>query len=99
MDTWNFFSRTALIVVIMVPIFQPVEYHQLVSRRIYFGMPNFFSVVFNAFLLFVGVAGLVFLPRPRELLIHWMFIELPERALFYFILKRGNGMSCFSTII
>lgn len=73
------------VAVIMPPTSQSSEYHQFVDQRIYFGIPNFFNVVSNIFLLFSGLAGLVFLLRPRKFLIHKSFIKLSERWP-YFIL-------------
>ena len=86
-----------LAAVIMQPIPQPIEYHQFVDQRIYFGIPNFFDVTSNVFLLFVGLAGLVFLLRPQELLVHRAFIELSERWP-YLIIFSCAIIACFSSI-
>lgn len=74
-----------LISIIMPPTSQSIEYHQFVDQRIYFGIPNFFNVISNIFLLFSGLAGFIFLLRPREFLIHKTFIKFSERWP-YFIL-------------
>ena len=74
-----------LIAIIMPPTLQSNEYHQFVDKRIYFGIPNFFNVVSNIFLLFSGLAGIIFLLRPHNILIHKTFINLSERWP-YFIL-------------
>lgn len=86
-----------LAAVIMQPISQPAEYHQFVDQRIYFGIPNFFDVTSNLFLLLVGLAGLVFLMRPQELLVHRAFIEPSERWP-YFIIFLCAIIACFSSI-
>lgn len=74
-----------LISIIMPPTSQPIEYHQFIDQRIYFGIPNFFNVVSNIFLLLSGLTGIVFLLRPREFLVNKTFIKLSERWP-YFIL-------------
>ncbi len=52
---------TKLDAVIMSPVSQPVEHHELVNQRIYRGIPNFFDVVSNVSLLLAGVVGYLFL--------------------------------------
>lgn len=74
-----------LVALIMPPISQPIDYHDFVDQRIYFGIPNFFNVISNIFLLFSGLTGIVFILRPRKLLINKSFIKLSERWP-YFIL-------------
>ena len=74
-----------VISIIIPPIPQSIEYHQFIDKRVYFGVPNFFNVFSNIVLLISGLAGLIFLLTPRELLIHKTFIELSERWP-YFIL-------------
>ena len=74
-----------LISIIMPPTPQSIEYHQFADQRTYFGIPNFFNVVSNIFLLFSGLAGFIFLLRPRKFLIHKTFVESSERWP-YFIL-------------
>lgn len=88
---------TVLAAVIMQPIPQPVEYHQFIDQRIYFGIPNFFDVTSNVFLLLAGLAGLIFLMRPQELLVHRVFIELSERWP-YFIIFLSAIIACFGSI-
>ena len=68
-----------LISVIMPPTLQSNEYHQFVDQRIYFGIPNFFNVVSNIFLLFSGLAGIIFLLRPQKTLIHKTFVNFSEK--------------------
>lgn len=70
---------------IIPPTSQSIEYHKFVDQRTYFGVPNFFNVISNVFLLFSGLAGLMFLLRPQEFLIHGTFIKSSERWP-YFIL-------------
>ena len=74
-----------LIAIVMPPTSQSNEYHQFVDQRIYFGIPNFFNVVSNIFLLFSGLAGIIFLLCPQKFLIHKAFINFSERWP-YFIL-------------
>jgi hypothetical protein len=85
-----------LISIIMPPTSQPIEYHQFVDQRIYFGIPNFFNVVSNIFLLFSGLAGFIFLLRPRKFLIHKTFIRFSERWP-YFILFLSVIMASFTS--
>ena len=86
-----------LAAIIIQPISQPLEYHQFVDQRIYFGIPNFFDVTSNVFLLLAGLAGLIFLMRPQELLVHRVFVELSERWP-YFIIFSCAIIACFSSI-
>ena len=52
---------TKLDAVIMSPVSQPVEHHELVNQRIYCGILNFFDVVSSVSLLLAGVVGYLFL--------------------------------------
>ena len=69
-----------LIAAIVPPISQPPEYHQFADKRSYFGIPNFFNVVSNLALLFVGIAGLIFLLFSRISSIYSSFSEPCERG-------------------
>jgi hypothetical protein len=45
------------------PVLQDPAYNHFADHRTFLGIPNFFDVVSNAFLLFVGVLGLAFFLR------------------------------------
>jgi hypothetical protein len=88
-----------LVAAIMPPIPQPAEYHQFADRRSYFGIPNFFDVISNIVLLFVGMAGLIFLLHPHGLPASRTFVALPERwpylILFLSVLAAGFGSAYY----
>lgn len=75
---------------------QPVEYHQFADQRIFFSIPNFLNVTSNLALLFVGVAGLVFLLQSPEKLSHTTFIQLSERWPYIFLFLSVT-MTCFGS--
>ena len=74
-----------LIPVLMPPTSQSIDYHQFADQRTYLGIPNFFNVASNIFILFSGLAGVLFLLHPREFFIQKTFIKSLERWP-YFIL-------------
>jgi len=85
-----------LVAAIMPPIPQPAGYHQFADRRSYFDIPNFFDVISNIVLLFVGVAGLAFLLQPQGSLASRSFVTLPERWP-YLILFLSVMAACFGS--
>ncbi len=85
----------AIAAFIQRPISQPLSYHRFADHRTLFGIPNFFDVVSNLAFLYVGIAGLWFMFRPKSL--NGSFQDLRERWP-YAVLFSGMVLTCFGSM-
>ncbi len=85
----------AIAAVIQHPIPQPLSYHRFADRRVLLGIDNFFDVVSNLAFLYVGLAGLWFLFRPKSR--EGVFVDTRERWP-YAAMFLGTALTCFGSI-
>lgn len=71
--TWTILAFTAFSIAaafLLPGMPQPTEYHDFADQRDLFGVANFLDVLSNAGFLFVGIAGLFVVLKPRTLFEH-----------------------------
>ena len=96
---WLFGLITLIIVVgslARAPVLQNPSYNRFADRRVFLGVPNFEDAMSNLPFLFVGLAGLRFVLRPRVAEGQAVF-ESGAEKLPYLILFVGVGLTAFGS--
>lgn len=88
---------TAIVLIFVPPIAQPLEFHKFADNRTFIGIPNFFDVVSNILFLAAAAYGLKLLFDPRDGKERAHF-DAKSEAISYAAFFIASALTCFGSI-